>query len=77
MGRAFFLEHRLSHRTRKPTSEDQAYVRSLVESVGICRAAQALKLSRLATLNVSLGGDCYASTLAHVTQCRLGAAVRA
>ncbi len=64
----------MSHRTRKPSAEDQAYVRDLVDRHGICGAARALKLSRLATLNVSLGGDCYQSTLAHVTERRLSAA---
>ena len=60
------------NRTRKPSPEDQSYVRGLIERHGTCTAARKLQLSRLATLNVAQGGDCYASTLAHVTALRLG-----
>jgi hypothetical protein len=65
------------NRTRKPSPEDKAYVLDLIERLGTCSAARKLKLSRLAVLNVAHGGDCYQSTLAHVTACRLGAVTAA
>ena len=60
------------NRTRKPSPEDQAYVRDLIDRFGTCCAARELELSRLAVLNVANGGDCYQSTLQHVTAIRLG-----
>lgn len=48
-------------------------MRELVHRLGVHKAAEALKLSRLATLSVATGGDCYPSTLDQVTSCRVAA----
>ncbi|HEX2871667.1 MAG TPA: hypothetical protein VHP33_10430 [Polyangiaceae bacterium] len=55
-----------TNRTRKPPTPDRVYVSELVERMGVVKAAQALGMSRLATLNIAHGGDCYPSTLARV-----------
>lgn len=71
--RRILLDCRMSPRTRKPSPEDRAFVRELVHRLGVHKAAEALKLSRLATLSVATGGDCYPSTLDQVTSCRVAA----
>lgn len=55
-----------SNRTRKPDPSDRAWVAGLVDELGLVRAAKRLGLSRLATMNVAAGGDCYSTTLRRV-----------
>lgn len=58
-------------KTRRPTAADRVFVADIVERLGISAAARELGLSRLATLNVAHGGDCYQCTLERVAHARL------
>jgi len=61
-----------SNRTRKPDPLDRAWVSGLVNELGLAGASQRLGLSRLATMNVATGGNCYGCTLRRVRGQRPG-----
>jgi hypothetical protein len=61
-------------KARHPDPDEQSFVAELIEKHGMVTAAKRLGLSRLATLNVAHGGNCYPSTLRQVNSVRLGSA---
>lgn len=54
------------NKTRKPAPELTALVRTLIDEQGVAGAARMLGVSKLAALNIAIGGDVYNRTLAKV-----------